>query len=479
MVSAMMFGGNRQQERVAMSFQLDEILKWTGGEIINSKEEVPLVFEHIGMDSRTTRPGELFVALKGKNFDGHDFIGSAFSKGAKAALVSKIPEEQSHYPGENKFFLIKVKDTLQALQDMATNYRHKFNLKVIAVTGSNGKTTTKDLITHLLKNKYSVIKSEGNFNNHIGLPLSLLSIGDNHQIAVLELGMSALGEIKLLSQIAKPEFGVITNVSPAHLEFLGSLDNVATAKSELIEFLSAESISFLNNDDPYVSQMRNKAKGKVITFGIKEKADYRADDIDYSHQGLSFKINQDVTISVPLLGHHNIYNVLAACAVARVLDLNWEIIKDCLANFSPPPMRMEFLEIKGLNIINDAYNANPHSVRVAIDTLKDFKTVGRKIMILGDMLELGNSSSLFHKQLGEYIANKGIDYLLTVGDVSRLTSQSALESGMDAGHIFHCNSIEEILVILKDIVQSEDVILIKASRAMRLERIVEGIKNAL
>jgi len=462
-----------------VTFKLNEILEWTGGELLNSKGSLQS-FDHIGIDSRTTRAGDLFIAIQGKRFDGHNFINSAFSKGAKGVLVSKTTEDISRFSKSDKFVLIKVKDTLEALQNIATHHRRKFKLKVVAVTGSNGKTTTKDLIAHILQKKYSVLKSIGNFNNQIGLPLNLLRIKEDHQIAVLELGMSALEEIRLLSELARPQIGVITNVSPVHLQSLGSFENVAKAKAELIESLDKEAVVILNNDDPYVIQMKNKVRGKILTFGIKEKADFQAQDICHTDfPNLSFKINNGINIFLPLLGNHNVYNALAACAVARSLGLSWDFIRGALVDFLTPAMRMEFKQIGNFNVINDAYNANPHSMRAAIDTLLNLKTKGKKILVLGDMLELGDFSFSSHQELGRDIAVSGIDYLLTVGDSSRLTAKGAIQSGMACSHIFHCNSVREALLILKGIAQAEDVVLIKGSRAMALERIVEGVNDAL
>ncbi|MEA3369130.1 MAG: UDP-N-acetylmuramoyl-tripeptide--D-alanyl-D-alanine ligase [Candidatus Ratteibacteria bacterium] len=456
-----------------MAFMLSEILKWTDGELLNSTESL-LSFKHVGIDSRKTEKGELFIAVRGKRFDGHDFLMSAFSKGAKGAVVSRLPEGSSRYFGSDKFVLIKVKDTIAALQDISTHYRRKFKLKVVAVTGSNGKTTTKDLLAHILQRKFSVLKSTGNFNNQIGLPLSLCRIKEKHQAAVLELGMSSRGEIKLLSELSRPQFGIITNVSPAHLQFLGSLENAAKAKAELIEFLGKDDIAILNNDDPYVRQMKNKVKGEIVTFGIKEKSDFQAQDINcgnFSH--LTFKINGQIKIFLSLLGRHNIYNALAACAAARRLGLSWDDIECALADFSAPPMRMEFKQAGGFNIINDAYNANPQSMRAAIESLLNLRTRGKKILVLGDMLELGDFSANAHRQLGEEAGKSGIDYLLTVGNFSRLTARGAVRSGMASNRIFHSGSLEEVLSILRNIAGREDIVLIKGSRAMQLERIIE------
>ena len=462
-----------------MAFELGEVLKWTGGKLLSSTESL-FSFGHIGIDSRETKKGELFIAVQGRRFDGHDFLMSAFSRGAKGAVVSRLPEGFSRYSGADKFVLIEVKDTVAALQDIAAHYRRKFKVKLVAVTGSNGKTTTKDLLAHILRRKFPVLKSTGNFNNQIGLPLSLCRIEEKHQVAVLELGMSALGEIKLLSELSHPQLGIVTNVSPAHLQFLGNLENVAKAKAELIEFLGKEDTAILNNDDPYVSRMKNKVKGEVITFGIKEKSDFQAQDINcenFSHS--TFKINGRIKIFLSLLGRHNIYNALAACAAARRLGLSWDDIGCALADFPALPMRMEFKHSGGFNIINDAYNANLQSMRAAIEALVNLRTGGKKILVLGDMLELGDFSVEAHRQLGEEAGQAGIDYLLTVGDFSRLTAQEAGRSGMASNRIFHSGSPEEVLLILKNIARHEDIVLIKGSRAMRLERIMEGIDNAV
>ena len=462
-----------------MAFELGEVLKWTEGELLSSTESL-FSFGHIGIDSRKTKKEELFIAIQGKGFDGHDFLMSAFSKGAKGAIVSRLPEGFPRYFGSDKFILIKVKDTIAALQDISTHHRRKFKLKVVAVTGSNGKTTTKDLLAHILRRKFPVLKSTGNFNNQIGLPLSLCRIEEKHQVAVLELGMSALGEIKLLSELSRPQFGIVTNVSPVHLQFLGNFENVVKAKAELIEFLGKDDIAILNNDDPCVSRMKNKVKGEVVTFGIKEKSDFQAQDINcenFSH--LTFKINGRIKIFLSLLGKHNIYNALAACAAARRLGSSWDDIECALADFSAPPMRMEFKQAGAFNIINDAYNANLQSMRAAIESLLNLRTGGKKILVLGDMLELGDFSVNAHRQLGEEIGRAGIDYLLTVGDFSRLTAQEAVRAGMASNRIFHSGSPEEVLSILKNIAREKDTVLIKGSRAMQLERIMEGIKNAV
>ena len=430
----------------------------------------------VSIDSRTIEPGQLFVAIIGENHDGHSFIGEAVRKGAGAVISQRNINIQNDIP------LVLVEDTTVALQQLANYYRNLFpQLGVIAVTGSAGKTTTKDMIAAVLNQKFTVKKTEGNLNNHYGLPLTLLELTGDEDFAVLEMGMSSRGEIRKLARIAEPDTGVVTNVGPAHLETLRTVANVARAKAELIEELPADGRAVLNYDDNYVQKMKHIFSGEELYyFSLEEEnVDYFVDNINYDRasERLLFSVFQgekrkkvDYYLSKP--GIHNIYNALPACILGDRMGLSCQEIQDGLFNCDFSGLRMDIVDRKGYRIINDTYNANPLSMKAALDALQHSSS-GRKIAVLGDMLELGPHKEEAHREIGKYTASLGIEYLVVLGDLMAYAADSARRAGMPDWRIFMADSKEEIAKILADILQKEDTILLKGSRGMEMEKVIE------
>ncbi|AGB41708.1 UDP-N-acetylmuramoyl-tripeptide--D-alanyl-D-alanine ligase [Halobacteroides halobius DSM 5150] len=449
-----------------------EITKAVAGKLTAN---VDFKIDNISTDTRNLKPGSLFIALIGDNFNAHNFIEDAFEKGAKIAIVSQ--EVDLDKP------LIVVEDTTKALQDLASYYRNQFSLPVIAVTGSTGKTTTKDMIAAVVDQKYKTLKSQGNFNNEIGLPLTLFRLNSTHQAVVVEMGMRGLGQIRELAQIAKPNLGVVTNVGVTHIELLGSQAKIAQAKGELIESLEQESIAILNGDDKRVRRMKELTSAQVITYGLAENNQLQAINIEsLGSKGVKFNLvdneaKEDYQFKLPLPGEYNVYNALAAVAVGLELNLNLEEIKIGLENLKLSKMRNQLITTKNnLRIINDAYNANPTSMKAAINTLVEVAS-SRKIAVLGDMLELGKLATKEHQKIGRLIVHQKIDYLFTIGDLAKNIAQGAIKAGMNESKIFSYQDKEEASKQLLQILNAEDTVLVKGSRGMELEEIVDVLES--
>lgn len=451
---------------------LEEIAKAISGKIIGDKE---IKVDNISIDSRQIKQGDLFIAIQGENFDGHNFVMDAFAKGASVAIVST--EVDSNIDNT----LIKVEDTTKALQDLAHYYRNKFDITVVAVTGSTGKTTTKDMISAVLATSYKTLKTAGNFNNEIGLPLTLFRLDSNYEAVVVEMGMRALGEIGLLAKIAEPDIGVITNVGVAHIEILKSVDNIAKAKSELIATLKEGGVAILNGDDDKVKDMDRLTKAEVINYGLKQYNKVRALDVNSLANGtISFELvirdmDYQETVILPIPGRYNVYNALAAISVGLAFDISLNKIVDGLKNFELTKMRSQILTTEdGLKIINDTYNANPASMRGAIDTLFDIGGE-RRIAVLGDMLELGDIAVEEHQNIGRILAEKGLDYLFTYGELGAYIGEGAKASGMDNSSIYIYQDKEKLIKTLLEIITANDTILVKASRGMELEVVSQAL----
>ena len=451
---------------------IKEIRKAVEGKIVQGNPGA--VIESVCIDSRKLKPDDMFFAIIGEHFDGHSFLDEAVNKGAKALVVDRSVKA---YPGIS---IIRVKDTTKALQNLAHYNRMRYNnLKVIGVTGSVGKTTTKDMISWVLKHKYKVLKSKGNYNNHYGLPLSLLSMNGKEEIAVLEMAMSNLGEIKELSNIAKPEIGVVTNVGPAHLKNLDNVANVAEAKKELIESLPENGIALLNYDNKYVREMNEAFKGeKVVYYGLDQEADIYADKIitDEKNKNIKFDVHYkdkktEIILNKP--GRHNIYNALSAIAIAREFDIEWDIIKESFRDLNFSSLRLDIKEKYGYTIINDTYNANPLSMKAAIDVLLDIYEK-RSIAVLGDMLELGPQKKEAHFEIGKYLAENNVDILITVGELAEIIANGA-EDIMSKDKIHRVKNNDEAYKILQKIIDQGDSVLVKGSRKMKMEEIVNMI----
>ncbi len=363
------------------------------------------VVQGYSIDSRTVGPGQLFFAVKGERLDGHDFVEQALEKGAVAAVVSR--NQLGRYP--KKAWLLAVDDTLVALQTLATAVRKLWGKPLIAVTGSAGKTTTKEAIAHVLSGRFRVLKSEGNFNNHFGLPLMLLKLEPEYDVAVIEMGMSHAGEVRALARIAQPEIGVVTNVAPVHLEFFDSLAGIAGAKYELIESLPASGVAVLNADDDYVSQFGRGFKGKVVMYGTRATADVRAEKIQSKgREGVEFDVVIDGVrehASLPLVGEHNVLNALAAVAVGLERGMKPSEAVGALATLVPAEKRGQVLQVGNITVINDCYNSNPKALEAMVDALAAMAGK-RRIAVAGEMLELGAAGETMHRQAGQHIAEK-------------------------------------------------------------------------
>ncbi len=429
----------------------------------------------VSIDSRTIDKGQLFIAIIGEQLDGHRYIQHAVDNGAGAVIAQSQTELSGELP------LIMVDNTTTALQDLASYYRQKFvQLPVVGITGSAGKTSTKDMIAALLSKSFRVAKTQGNLNNYYGLPLTILQLTGDEEIAVLEMGMSNLGEIDLLARIARPRIGVITNVGAAHLENLGTIENVARAKSELIKALPTDGVAILNYDNIYVRNMEKVFKGqKIIFYGLTEQAQLYPDELVLDHAtGTSFTVNyqqERVSLVLNKPGQHNLYNALAAIAVAREFKVGWPEIKTALQQVEFSNLRWEIKELgDNIVLINDTYNANPLSMQAALHTARNIAP-GRVIAVLGAMLELGQLEERAHRELGQFICEQKIDLLISVGPLGALIAQGAVEAGMEASRVFTRENNQQASQLLLELLEKDDTVLIKGSRGNKMEEIVEVV----
>lgn len=461
-------------------FTVDEILKATGGKII--KKSSSGTFRGLSTDSRQISEGALFLPIIGERFDGHDFIAAAVKDGALGSLVQNGLEEKTKaLPGN--ITLISVNDTLKALGDIAHFWRKKFELPVIAVTGSSGKTTTKEMIAGVIGLTKKVLKSRGNFNNLVGLPLTLLEINATHEVAIVEMGTNRSGEIGRLTQIAMPDVGVITNIGPAHLEGLESMDAVRKEKWDLFNNMGTKGTAIINNDDDSLRELAGRWEGETVTFGIENDADVRAGHISkYERTVTGFtltinRISRELTMSTT--GKHNIYNALAAAASCRAVGIEYDLICKGLMSFKPISRRMEILNLKnGAFLIDDTYNANPASVSVALKTLKDLRGKQRSTVILGDMLELGLWAEEMHEDIGSLIADTGVDEVFLRGTFSCAVAEGAVRKGLKSDRIYFPETTEEIVTHLMQHLKEGDWVLVKGSRKMKMEEIVRELTSA-
>lgn len=433
------------------------------------RDEVVLGYS---IDSRTVGVGELFFAVKGERFDGHDFVIAALEKGVTGAVVRR--DQLDRYP--DKARLLAVEDTLVALQTLATAVRKVWGKPLIGVTGSAGKTTTKEAVAHVLAARFRVLKSEGNFNNHFGLPLMLLKLEPEHDVAVIEMGMSHAGEIRALAKIARPDIGVVTNVAPVHLEFFDSIAGIARAKYELIESLPATGIAVLNADDEYVSQFGRGFKGKVVTYGMHETADVRAENLQSrGADGSEFDVVLNGTrehARWPLVGEHNILNALAAVAVGLARGLIPSEAVGALATLAAPDKRGQVLQLGNITVINDCYNSNPKALQAMVDALAAMNA-GRRIVVAGEMLELGPAGEQMHRAAGQHIAEKKIDVLIGVRGLAQAMVDGVRQAGTEALYVA---TPEEAGEWLAHETRDGDVVLLKASRGVKLEKALETWK---
>jgi UDP-N-acetylmuramoyl-tripeptide--D-alanyl-D-alanine ligase len=428
-----------------------------------------LTVSRISTDSRTVQPGDLFVALRGENFDGHKFVEQASERGAAGAMV----EESWKGTTPKTFALIRVSDTLAGYQNLAANYRRSLPLKVIAVTGSNGKTSTKDFLAAILSRGFRVTKTEGNFNNHVGLPQTMLAASSSDEIAVWEIGMNHPGEIAALSKLAAPAAAIITNVGVAHIQFMGSREAIAAEKGALAEAVDADGTVILNADDPYSQGIAERTRAKVILAGV-ENGSIRANEMRQSPTGIEFTILEGAhrcRAQLPVPGIHMVQNAMLAVAAGRAFGLSLE---HCAAGLASAPLakaRLQIKEINGIQFIDDSYNANPDSMKAALRTLVELDADGRRIAVLGQMSELGEESERSHREVGEAAAALGIDELIAVGGTGAAMARAAQEAGLKK--CLCVDSPGDAAGILGETASPGDLILVKGSRSAGMERVLE------
>ncbi len=458
-----------------MELSLRRIAEFIGADPSELKD-AELTAASYSIDSRTIQAGELFFAVKGENLDGHDYVEAAMSRGALAAVVRK-DRVAGFNCGER---LLAVDDTLVALQSLAHAVRMLWGKPLIAITGSAGKTTTKEITAHVLATRFNVLKSQGNLNNHFGLPLQLLKLKSQHELAVFEMGMSHAGEIAALAKIAKPETGVVTCVAPVHLESFASVADIARAKYELIAALPPNGTAVLNADDTFVSQFGRDFRGRVVRFGIENDSmsEVWAEDLKSEGEaGSTFTLavnGQKQTVKFPLYGRHNVRNALAASAVALQFGISSAEVASALASVRPPDKRGETVHLRGITIINDCYNSNPAALKAMMDVLQSLPAT-RRVLVAGEMLELGPTGALLHHDCGVYSKDKA-DWVIGVRGLARNIVEGADITGVKADFV---DTPQQAAELLAKQLQSGDVVLMKASRGVRLETALEALQQKL
>ncbi len=460
-----------------LSFSLNDVLKATAGTLITGAPET--MFYGISTDSRLINEGNLFIALKGENFDGHDFIMTALTQRA-TGILAHDEEKINQIPTDKTFAVIKVADTLLALGDLAHEWRKQFSIPVIGLTGSSGKTTTKEMIAAIIGRKKNILKTEGNLNNLIGVPRTIFSLTSKHELMILEMGTNTRGEIKRLTQIAEPNIGLITNIGPAHLAGFGSMDVIREEKNDLFLNLPPSGVAIINLDDEAIAIAAEKWNGGKITFSMSPNADITVRDIEKNGiKGMRFNLvigGNAQKVEMKIAGLHHIYDAMAATAAAVAVGIDYKTISKGLAAFRPFSGRMEMIKLhNGAFLLDDSYNANPASVREALMTLKDLKTHHNGYVFLGDMLELGADAVEMHRRIGMLIATIGINALFLQGDFSRVTATGAMEGGLSPQNIFFLSGDEKGIIYLKKHLKKGDWILVKGSRRMKMEKIVSQI----
>ncbi len=447
---------------------LGQLLQAVNGKLLGTYTCLDALISRVDTDSRSIHPGALFIPLAGDRFDGHAYINAALEGGAVGCLTAR--ERESYR--EDKFY-VKVANTQRALRDLAAWYKSRFQIPFVAVTGSVGKTTAKDMIAAVLGVKYTVLKTEGNFNNNVGLPLTLLRLNKEHEIAVLEMGMDRPGEIDYLAGTVQPDVGVITNIGDAHIERLGSRENIFKAKCELLPHIKKDGLLVLNGDDAMLTTLRGKTPVPAVFCGSREGMEYRAqvtggDRVSYINCRL-ITPHMDRNVKIPALGEHMIYPALIAAAVGEHFNLTPDEIEQGLIRFVPTRMRMNIVRRgDGITILDDTYNANPQSMRAAISVLADSHS-SQKVAVLGDMFELGPFAPALHQEVGECLGKAGIQCLVAVGELSEYIARGARESGVPV--VYHCADKAVAKTVLPKVVEPGCTILVKASRGMKLEEL--------
>jgi len=455
-------------DRGMMNLTIREIGEVLGSIREGDQEFSPAPVMGIDIDSRRIEKGSVFVAVKGERLDGHNYLESAFANGAATAIVNREESSKRELKGDK---YIVVDDTIDALGRLAKYYRAKFDIPIIAITGSNGKTTVKNLIYEALSTAGPVLKSEKNFNNQFGLPLSIFKLTEKHKFAVFEMGMSAPGEISYLSSIASPDVAVITNVGPAHLEFFDSVEQIADAKLEIVGGLKASGALIINGDDPLLMKKTENLKRNILRFGLSEGNHIRTENLNFDKQQKSSFSIGNIEIKSDMPGIHNVYNMLAAFAAAHALRIDLSRAATAISKFKSVDMRSEIVENGGVTYILDCYNANPVSMKYAIDLLAAMKSVGRRVAVLGDMLELGKESPSFHRDLGKYARDKEIDMLFCYGKIAFDIAEAF------GGKAIYSADKSELASKLSEYIQQGDTVLFKGSRGVALEEIYSMVQG--
>ncbi|MBU5482986.1 UDP-N-acetylmuramoyl-tripeptide--D-alanyl-D-alanine ligase [Clostridium sp. MSJ-11] len=456
---------------------IDEVVKAINGKIV--KEGNSFKFNGVSTDTRKIEKGNIFFALKGENFNGNSYINDASDKGATLCIIDEImfnEEKIKEYTS-----IIKVENTRKALLDLAEYYRSKLNIKIVGITGSTGKTSTKDLTAAALSSKYKVFKTEGNFNNEIGLPLMIFKLNNDYDVAVLEFGMNNLGEIHRMCKAARPDIALITNVGISHIENLKTRENILKAKLEIADFFHEDNVLIVNGDNDLLSPL-NSHKFNIIKAGFNNKEDYYANHIILNEDNVLFTVceektgeNEEIEINLP--GKHNVWNALLSIACGRVLGMSLKEIREGLKNISTTGMRLDIIREEKYTIINDCYNASPDSMKAGIDVLINIKGE-RKIAVLGTMKELGDEAYNAHKEVGKYVAEKGVEVLITLGEFNKAYEEGYVnETKGEKKEIFNFNSEDEAANFLRDHIKYGDVLLFKASRSMKFEGIIKKLKT--
>jgi len=437
-----------------------------GGELISKDADAPV--KGLSIDTRTIRPGDFYFAVRGDNFDGHDFIPDAVSKGAAGIIAErKCASGGGIVPGH----FISVRDSREAMRITAKYLRSLVDIPVIGITGTNGKTTVKEMVGRILSSRSKICKSRKSFNNSIGVALTCFELDSDDNAAVFELGSNHPGEISALADIIAPSIAVITNVGDGHLEFFGDRKGVFIEKTSIARHVPGDGYVFLNKDDPFLSGT-DCGKAKVRYFGSSGDCDYRVGDIVYNDNGYDAIIN-DEKYRIPVPGVHNVMNAAAAIGVAETLGMCTDDIKKALAGFSLPEKRLEKHRVRGLCFINDAYNANPDSFRSALDVLKGTHCDGNRILVAGDMLELGDATFRLHQEAGRDVASKNIDYLITLGKAAESIARGAVGAGMKEERVFMRKSHEEVAATICSLFSEKDIVLLKGSRGAKLEEVIK------
>jgi UDP-N-acetylmuramoyl-tripeptide--D-alanyl-D-alanine ligase len=442
-----------------MILTLAEIAQFTGSTSHATEEQI----SRWSIDSRTLTPGSLYIALRGENHDGHSFLQAAAERGATAALV-----DDRDWPEPPGLRLIRVADTLVALQQLAARARQRLHFPLVAITGSAGKTTTKETVSTLAGAARRVTRNEGNLNNHIGLPLSLLRMDETAQAGVLEMGMNHAGEIRALCRIARPDIGVVTNVGTAHIEHFKDIDGIALAKRELIEELGPDGTAVLNFDDPRVRAFAAAHLADTVTFGMGEGADFRAENVQTTATGSTFHI-QDVAFDINLPGRHGVWNVTAGVAVGSILGIPLEVMADAARALQSGKMRGERLTHNGITILNDCYNSNPEAAKAMLDTLAAMPGA-RKIAVLGEMLELGQWAEQLHREVGTHAADRGVHTVIAIRGAARHLADAARKAGAET---LFFDEPADAGDALRSLARPGDVVLCKGSRGTRVEKALE------